>query len=85
MAKDKKQLSVTEVRRTIATALAAAFGFVIALIWRDAVVGALDVAGITLEAGAGLAAIIGFVITAVVVSVVMVVAIVVVSRWGGAV
>ena len=83
MAEDEKHVSVTEVRRTIATALAAAFGFVIALIWRDAVVGALEVAGITLEPGAGLAAIIGFVITAIVVSVVMVVAIVVVSRWGG--
>ncbi len=84
MAENKKELSVAEVRRTIATALAAAFGFVIALLWRDVVIGALDVAGISLVPGAGLAAVGIFVLTAVLVSIVMVVAIVVVSRWSGA-
>jgi hypothetical protein len=84
MAEEQKQVSVTEVRRTIATALAAAFAFVIALIWKDAVIGALEVAGIVLEPGAGVAAIISFVITAVILSAVMVIAIVIVSRWGGA-
>ncbi len=41
MAEDRKRVSVPEVRSTIATALGVAFAFVIALIWKDAVIGAL--------------------------------------------
>ncbi len=80
MAEERKRVSVPEVRSTIATALGAAFAFVIALIWKDAVIGVLEVAGVTLERGAGARAIIAFVITAIIVSMVMIAAIVVVSR-----
>ncbi|MDX1534728.1 MAG: DUF5654 family protein [Thermoplasmata archaeon] len=83
MAETAKEISVAEVRRTVATALAAAFGFVIALFWRDAVVGILEVAGITLEAGADLGSVVYFILTGVLVTVIMVIAIVVVSRWSG--
>lgn len=80
---ESKKLSFASVRQTIATALAAAFGFVIALLWRDVVTGALTMAGITLEAGEGLDGLLVFIGTAIAVTVVMVLLIVVVSRWSG--
>ena len=43
---EEKKLSVGEVRKTIAVSLAAAFGFVIALLWNEVVKGGLKVAGI---------------------------------------
>lgn len=56
----------------------------IALLWRDVAVGVLDVAGISLEPGAGLATVGIFVIAALAVTIVIAEAIVVVSRWSGA-
>lgn len=76
---------MSEVRKTIAASLAAAFGFVIGLLWSQVVLGGFAVAGINLTAQssagnwAGLAI---FAVTAVVVTVVMVVLIILVSRWG---
>jgi len=71
------------VKKTIATALAAAFGFVIALLWVSVVTGGLKVAGIdptldTFDLGKW----IGYLITAIVLTVVMVVLIILVSRLG---
>lgn len=83
MAEGEKKVSAAEVRRTIATALAAAFGFVIALLWRDVVLGGIAVAGVSLSAEGGLTGLLVFTGTAVVLTIVMVVLIVVVSRWGG--
>lgn len=84
MADEKKDMSIGEVRRTIATALAAAFGFVIGLTWNGIVVGALTTAGLTpgqalpgqwnvwlVTLGIG-----------VLVTVIMVVLIFMISRWG---
>ncbi|HEX9907605.1 MAG TPA: DUF5654 family protein [Thermoplasmata archaeon] len=81
---DEKKLSVGEVKRTIATALAAAFGFVIALLWNSVVTGGLKVAGVdpTLE-DFELGDWLGYVVTAVILTVVMVLLIIVISRWGG--
>lgn len=78
-----QELSLSEVRRTISTSLAAAFGFVIALLWKEIVVGALAVGGITLGPEEGLAGLAIFVGTAIALTVAMVVLIVLVSRWGG--
>jgi len=80
---EEKKLSVGEVKKTIATALAAAFGFVIALLWVSVVTGGLKVAGIdptldTFDLGNW----IGYLITAIVLTVVMVVLIILVSRLG---
>lgn len=80
---DEKKLSRAEVRKTIAASLAAAFGFVIALLWNSVVMGGLKVAGIdttfdTIDLGGWL----GYMVTAVVLTVVMVVLIIVVGRWG---
>jgi len=80
---DEKKLSASEVKKTIATALAAAFGFVIALLWNSVVVGGLKVAGIdpTL-ADFKLMSWLGYVVTAVVLTVVMVLLIIIIGRWG---
>lgn len=80
---EEKKLSVGEVKRTIATALAAAFGFVIALLWNSVVMGGLKVAGVdpslsTFDLGNW----IGYLITAIVLTVVMVIMIILVSRMG---
>ncbi len=80
---ETKQVSMGEVRRTIATSLAAAFGFVIALLWKEIVMGALAVGGITLSPGEGFMGLAIFIGTAVALTVVMVFLIIVVSRWGG--
>ncbi|MFQ6128709.1 MAG: DUF5654 family protein [Thermoplasmata archaeon] len=80
---DEKKLSVKEVRSTIATSLAAAFGFVIALVWKEVVMGGLVVAGVNLEATPELAGWAYFLVTAVVVTIVMIIFIIVISRWGG--
>ena len=80
---DEKKLSAGEVRKTIAVSLAAAFGFVIALLWNQVVTGGLKVAGIdttfeTIDLGGWLA----YMAVAVVLTVVMVIMIIVIGRWG---
>ncbi len=81
--KEQKKVSVKEVRGTIATSLATAFGFVIGLLWNSVVVGGLKVAGVdpTL-ATYDLSNWAGYLITAIVLTVVLVVFIIVISRWG---
>jgi hypothetical protein len=80
---DEKKLSKAEVKKTIATSLAAAFGFVIALMWNNVVVGGLKVAKIDPTVLTfNLQAWVGYVITAVVLTVFMVVLIIVIGRWG---
>ena len=85
MAEDRK-LSVAEVRKTIAASLAAAFGFVIALLWNTVVQSGFATAGIPL----GNTATVGdwggwayFVVSVVVITVVMIVFIILISRLAG--
>lgn len=79
---DERKISVAEVRKTISASLAAAFGFVIALMWAQVVNGGLNLAGISTTAPANPASWAIFAGTAVVMTVVMIVFIVVISRWG---
>ena len=74
---------MSEVRKTISTSLAAAFGFVIALLWNNVVNGGLKVAGVdTTFANITPIGWIGYLATAVVLTVVMIVLIIVIGRWG---
>ncbi len=81
-----RKIRLGEVRKTIATSLAAAFGFVIALMWNTVVQSGFATAGIPLGATAnkndwgGWAY---FVVSAIVITVVMVIFIVLVSRLAG--
>jgi hypothetical protein len=80
---EEKKLSKAEVKRTIATSLAAAFGFVIALLWNQVVTGGLKVAGVdTTFQTIDLTGWIGYLITALVITLVMIVLIIVIGRWG---
>jgi len=81
MAEDKK-LSMSEVRKTISTSLAAAFGFVIALLWNTVVASGLKLANIDTASPSGPGAWGIYVVTAIVLTVVMVLLIVVIGRWG---
>ena len=83
---DDRKLSVAEVRKTIATSLAAAFGFVIALLWNTVVQSGFATAGIPLGATATTGNWGGwayFVVSAMVITVVMVIFIVLVGRLAG--
>jgi len=77
-------VSIKEIKSTIAVAIAAAFGFIIALIWKDIIVGIMKLAGLWLEGGpttwtgAAIA-----IVVAIVITVVSVLGIVFISKWGG--
>ena len=80
---EEKAISKHEVKLTISTALAAAFGFVIALLWKDVVTGGLKVAGIdTTFVDIDLVGWLVYMVIAVVLTVAMVILIIVVGRWG---
>lgn len=80
---EEKKLSASEVRKTIAVSLAAAFGFVIALMWKEVVMGGLNAAGIktTLE-DIDLGAWLVFLVVSIVITILMIVLIIVIGRWG---
>ena len=77
-------IKLSEVKFTIATAVAAAFGFIIALIWKDIIIGLMKLAGwwqeggFADEEGAMLAIGVGIFIT-----IVSVIGILLISKWGG--
>lgn len=76
-------VKLSEVKINISTAIAAAFGFVIALIWKEIIVGLFALAGfsindITNATGAIIAIISGIIIT-----LFCVIGIMYISKWGG--
>jgi len=77
-------VTIKEIKSTIAVAIAAAFGFIIALIWKDIIVGIMTLAGLWLAGGpttwtgAGVA-----IVVAVVITLISVLGIVYISKWGG--
>ncbi len=79
---DEKKLSVAEVRKTIAASLGTAFGFVIGLLWNQVVQGGLSLAGVTTTAPADALAYVYFLVTAIIVTVVMIIFIIIIGRWG---
>ena len=77
-------VSVSEVKLAIATAIAAAFGFVIALLWRDVIVGYLELAGLWTQGGFDnvTGAIISTVVV-IIITIICIVGILYISKWGG--
>lgn len=80
---EERKLTVREVRITIAASLAAAFGFVIALVWKEVVMSGFALAGIDLAATPDLTGWIYFMVTALLLTFVMIILIILISRWGG--
>jgi hypothetical protein len=77
-------VTIKEVKSTIAVAIAGAFGFIIALIWRDIIIGLLKLAGWWQEGGfsdatgAGIA-----IVVAIFITLVAVIGILYITKWGG--
>jgi len=79
---EERRLSAAEVRKTIAGSLATAFGFVIALLWNQVVQGGLALAHVSTTAPTDAVQYGIFIGTAVAITVIMVVLIIVFGRWG---
>jgi uncharacterized protein YacL len=79
MAGERKS-TMAEVRKTVSTSLATAFGFVIALLWSSVVLSGLKLAGVDTAAPVGVVNWALFVATAIVLTVVMVILIILVAR-----
>ena len=77
-------VKMSEIKLNIATAIAAAFGFIIALLWRDVIIGILKFYELWQEGGfndeMGIA--VG-VIVVVVITILCVIGIMYISKWGG--
>ena len=79
-------VTVSEVKSTIAVSIAAAFGFIIALIWKDIIIGAMKLGGLWQDGGfADTSALIVGIIVAIVITIVAVLGILFISKWGGVV
>ena len=77
-------VKLSEVKITTATAIAAAFGFIIALIWKEIIVGLFALAGLTInDIADGMGAIIA-IISGIIITLVCVFGILYISKWGGA-
>jgi len=75
-------IKISEVKINIATALAAAFGFIIALIWKEIIVGTFAYFKLTINdleslGGIGIAIVSGVIIT-----IICVIGIIYISKWG---
>ncbi|CAG1004353.1 hypothetical protein METP2_03547 [Methanosarcinales archaeon] len=78
------ELSKSEIRKTMGTSLGTAFGIVIGMVWTQVVLSAFATGGIPLTTTGGTWSQWGlFVVTAVIVTIICVVAIIMLSRWGG--
>jgi len=76
-------VSLGEVKATMATAIAAAFGFIIALIWRDIIVGLFDLAGLKINQISDATGAIIAIVAGIIITVVCVLGILYISKWGG--
>ncbi len=76
-------VTIKEVKTAVAVAIGGAFGFVIALIWRDIIIGLLNMAELNVQkfndiAGATIAIIVALIIT-----LICIIGIIYISKWGG--
>jgi len=77
-------VTIKEVKSTIAVAIAGAFGFIIALIWKDIIIGAMKLANLWQEGGfADTTALIIGIVVAIVITIVAVFGILIITKWGG--
>ena len=77
-------VSIKEVKSTIAVAIAGAFGFIIALIWKDIIIGAMKLANLWQDGGfADTNALIIGIVVAIIITLVAVFGILFITKWGG--
>jgi len=76
-------VTIKEIKSTIAVAIAAAFGFIIALIWKDVIVGIVNMTGLSVTAPTTPTAAVVAIVTALVLTIICVLGIIYISKWGG--
>ena len=77
-------VTVKEVKSTIAIAIAGAFGFIIALIWKDIIIGAMKLADLWQDGGfTDTNALIIGIVVAIIITLVAVLGILFITKWGG--
>jgi len=76
-------VKLSEVKLTVSTAIAAAFGFIIALIWKEIIVGLFALAGLTINDIADSTGAIIAIISGLIITIVCVFGILYISKWGG--
>ena len=76
-------VAAKEVKSTIATAIAAAFGFIIALIWRDIIVGLMNMAGLNVNKFTDPVSAMIVIVSAIIITLICVFGILYISKWGG--
>jgi hypothetical protein len=77
-------VTIKEVKSTIAVAIAGAFGFIIALIWKDVIIGAMKLAGFWQEGGFPDYTALGIgIVIAIIITIVAVLGILYITKWGG--
>ena len=77
-------VTIKEVKSTIAVAIAGAFGFIIALIWKDIIIGAMKLANLWQDGGFPDYTALGIgIVVAVIITIVAVLGILYITKWGG--
>ena len=75
-------VKLSEVKINIATAIAAAFGFVIALIWKEIIVGLFALAGLTINDISDVTGAVIAIISGIIITMVCIFGIMYISKWG---
>ena len=78
-----KMVKLSEVKISISTAIAAAFGFIIALIWKEIIVGLFALAGLTINDITDVTGAVIAIISGIIITLVCVFGILYISKWGG--
>ena len=77
-------VTIKEVKSTIAVAIAGAFGFIIALIWKDIIIGAMKLANLWQDGGFPDYYALGVgIVVAIIITIVAVLGILYITKWGG--
>lgn len=76
-------VKLSEVKINISTAIAAAFGFVIALIWKEIIVGLFALAGLSINDITNATGAIIAIISGIIITLFCVIGIMYISKWGG--
>ena len=76
-------VTMKEVKTTVAVAIGGAFGFVIALIWRDIIIGLLNMAELNVQKFNDITGAVIAIIVAIVITLICVIGIIYISKWGG--
>jgi hypothetical protein len=76
-------VTIKEIKSTIAIAIAAAFGFIIALIWKDVIVGIVKMTGLSVAEPTNMTQAVIAAVTALIITIICVLGIVYISKWGG--